>query len=136
MRDVLAFFVRRPLLVNVLMIVFFIGGIVAMGTLPYNTFPSADSGLISITTNYPGASAEDVELSVTIPLEREFLHIDGVDKVISNSVEGQSTIMVIGYPNDTVDRYDEVEVEIYNAIDRARSELPAGPAGNPVVGWG
>jgi multidrug efflux pump subunit AcrB len=133
MRNVLAFFVRRPLLVNVLMVVFFIGGIVAMGTLPYNTFPTADSGLISITTNYPGASAEDVELSVTLPLEREFLHIDGVDKVISNSVEGQSTIMVIGYPNDTVERYDEVEVEIYNAIDRARSELPTGLAGNPVV---
>ncbi len=92
----LEFFVRRPLLVNVLMIVFFIGGFMAMRSLSYNTFPPVDTGLISVTTNHPGASAEDVELSVTIPLEREFLHLPGVDKVLSNSVEGQSTIMVHG----------------------------------------
>ena len=129
----LEFFVRRPLLVNVLMIVFFIGGFMAMRSLSYNTFPPVDTGLISVTTNHPGASAEDVELSITIPLEREFLHLPGVDKVLSNSVEGQSTIMVHGYVNDDIERYDELEVEIYNAIDRARTELPANLPGNPIV---
>ena len=133
MTALLEFFIRRPMLVNVMMVMFFLTGAMGLSSLSYNAFPSVDSGLISITTNYPGASAEDIELNITVPLEREFLHIDGVDKVISNSIEGQSTIMVRGFGNDPISRYDQVEVEVYNAIDRARSELPAELPSNPVV---
>jgi multidrug efflux pump subunit AcrB len=129
----LEFFIRRPMLVNIMMIMFFICGIMAMGSLSYNTLPSVDSGLLSVVTNQPGASAEDIELSITVPLEKEFLHIDGVNKVVSNSIEGQSTIMVMGHPSDPVKNYDKLEVEIYNAIDRARSNLPASLQSNPVV---
>jgi multidrug efflux pump subunit AcrB len=133
MTALLEFFVRRPLLVNVMMVMCFIGGGMAMSSLPYNTFPPADTGLISVVTHQPGASAEDIELSITVPLEQEFLHVDGVAKVESNSIEGRSTIMVQANINDSMERYDEVEVEIYNAIDRARSKLPSNLQGNPIV---
>ncbi len=133
MERLLGFFVQRPLLVNILMIMVIIGGITGMNSLSYNAFPSVDTGLISVVTNHPGASAEDIELSITTPLEREFLHIDGVDKVVSNSIEGQSTIMVMGFQEHSSARYDEVEMEVYNAIDRARASLPLDLHGNPVV---
>jgi multidrug efflux pump subunit AcrB len=133
MEAFLAFFIRRPMLVNVMMVMFFITGAMALTSLSYNAFPPADTGLISVTTNHPGASAEDIELNITVPLEREFLHIDGVEKVISNSIEGQSTIMVMGFKSDPLDRYDDIEVEVYNAIDRARSQLPADLQSNPIV---
>ena len=133
MSALLEFFIRRPLLVNVMMAMFFLCGIMGLYSLNYNAFPPVDSGLISVVTTQPGASAEDIELSITVPLEREFLHIDGVEKVVSNSIEGQSTIMIMGYKSDSIERYDEVEVEIYNAIDRARAKLPANLKGNPIV---
>jgi multidrug efflux pump subunit AcrB len=133
MTALLEFFIRRPLLVNVMMVMCFIGGGMALTSLPYNTFPPVDTGLISVVTQNPGASAEDIELSITVPLEQEFLHVDGVHRVESNSIEGRSTIMVKANVNDSMERYDEVEIEIYNAIDRARSKLPAMLQGNPVV---
>jgi multidrug efflux pump subunit AcrB len=67
MDALLEFFIRRPLLVNVMMAMFFLGGIMGMKSLPYNTFPPVDSGLISVVTHQPGASAEDIELSITVP---------------------------------------------------------------------
>jgi multidrug efflux pump subunit AcrB len=134
MERLVEFFIRRPMLVNVFMIMFTLTGLMGLNVLSYNSFPPVDTGLISVTTNMPGASAEDIELNITVPLEREFLHIDGVDKVVSNSIEGQSTIMVMAYKNDPLSRYDEVEVEVYNAIDRARAHLPAELQGNPIVG--
>ncbi|MFT7286276.1 MAG: multidrug efflux pump subunit AcrB [Halieaceae bacterium] len=132
-QEVLRFFIHRPLLVNMLVVFFFICGAMALTSLPYNNFPPADTGVISVTTHHPGASAEDVELNITTPLERQFLHIDGVDRVYSSSMEGQSTIQIASNPNDPVWRYDAVEEEVYNAIDRARAELPANLPGNPIV---
>jgi multidrug efflux pump subunit AcrB len=129
----LEFFVRRPLLVNVLMVMAFITGIMALTSLRFNTFPEVDTGLISIVTNNPGASAEDIELSITVPLEQEFLHIDGVEKMVSNSTEGQSTIMVRGNASDSLERYDLLESEIYNAVDRARAKLPSDLQTNPLI---
>ena len=133
MQTLLRFFIRRPLLVNMLVVFFFICGAMALTSLPYNNFPPADTGIISVTTYQPGASAEDIELNVTTPLERQFLHIDGVDRVYSSSMEGQSTIQIVSNPDDPVWRYDDVEEEVYNAIDRARAELPDGIRGNPAV---
>ncbi len=133
MDQLLEFFIRRPMLVNVFMIMFVITGLIGLTSLSYNTYPPVDTGLILVTTNHPGASAEDIELSITTPLEREFLYIDGVDKVVSNSIEGQSTIMVMGYQSDPSERYDKIETEVYNAIDRARANLPPELKGNPIV---
>ena len=133
MHSVLRFFISRPLLVNMLVVLFFICGAMALTTLPYNNFPPADTGIISVKTFHPGASAEDIELNITTPLERQFLHIDGVERVYSSSMEGQSTIQIVANPDDPVERYDDVEKEVYNAIDRARGQLPENLQGNPIV---
>ncbi len=124
MESLIAYFVRRPLLVNLLTILFIVAGVMALRTLQYNSYPPADTGVIVVSTAYPGASAEDVELSVTVPLEQELLHVDGVDKVVSSSMEGISNILVHGYPDDSIDKYDEVEADLQNAIDRAMGSLP------------
>ena len=133
MKALLEFFIRRPLLVNVLMVMSFLFGGLALTGLTYNSFPAIDTGLISVVTHHPGASAEDIELSITVPLEREFLHVDGVEKVESNSIEGQSTIMVMADPSAPMADYDVLETEVYNAIDRVRARLPDNLEGNPEV---
>lgn len=133
MQNFLEFFIRRPLLVNVISVMFFLTGAIAISSLPFNAFPEVDTGLISVVTRNPGSSAEDIELSITVPLEQEFLQIDGVDKVKSNSIEGQSTIMVMGDPSAPMKSYDDLEVEVYNAIDRAMDKLPGELHSKPIV---
>ena len=61
MKKFLAFFIHRPMLVNIMMIMVVLTGMMGLSTLSYNSFPPVDSGLISVTTNHPGASAEDIE---------------------------------------------------------------------------
>ena len=55
-----------------------IAGIRAMMGLPRDAFPQVDFDVVTITTAYPGAPAEDVEKFVTIPIEKE---LKGFQKV-------------------------------------------------------
>ncbi len=124
MKTVIGFFVRRPLLVNLLMLFAMIAGFLAIGSQEFNTYPSLDAGAVTISTRRPGASSEDIELSVTLPIEEEILKVDGLDKVISNSFENMSSILVRMDPDNSWDENDKVENDLQRALDRAASRLP------------
>ena len=51
-------------------------------------------GRIDVTTARPGAGPEEVELSITLPLEEEILKVEGVKNIYSRSMEGLSLITV------------------------------------------
>ena len=93
-RGFYAFFVRRPLLVNLLMIFSLVAGLAATSFMNFQSFPKVDLGIVNVTTVSPGDSSEDVELSITVPLEEEILKVDGVDKLLSSSMEGLSVLTV------------------------------------------
>ncbi len=133
MTSLIKFFIERPFVVNMLMAFFIFTGICGMLSAKYNTYPDVDTGIISIETAFPGAGPEDVELTITEPLERELLHVDGVDKIISTSMEGLSSIQVICNASDSMSKYDLVEKDIHNAIDRAMASMPSNLPGKPQV---
>ena len=54
------FFIDRPVLANVLAIIMVIVGTLALFTLPVAQYPSVVPPTVSVTTRYPGASAETV----------------------------------------------------------------------------
>lgn len=107
-----------------MMVFIIIAGYLATQSQKYNTLPSIDVGAASITTVRPGSSSQDIELSITVPLEEEILRVDGIDKVISNSFEGMSKILVVMDPDNSWYENDMVENDIQRAIDRATSRLP------------
>ncbi len=126
-----AFFVRRPLLVNLLMVFAVAAGLAATSLMNFQSFPEIDLGIASVTTFRPGASSEDVELSITVPLEEEILTVDGIDKLLSASMEGLSVITVRLDPD--AEDPGQIMADLQKAVDRAASELPADLPRKPLV---
>ncbi len=131
MKRLIAFFVDRPLVVNLMLAFVVVGGLVATQHMNYQMMPKVDLGLVNITTLRSGAGPEDVELSITVPLEEEILKVSGLKKVTSNSMEGISVIAVRLDPD--VEDKRRVLADIQKAVDRAGSRLPADLLERPLV---
>ena len=131
MKALYGFFLRRPLMSNLLVVFAVIAGIVAASTMKIQMAPDMDLGMVTVTTAFPGASPEDVELSVTVPLEEEILKVDNLSKVTSNSMEALSVIAIRVDPD--VDDEKRVQADIQKAVDRAAGRLPAAVPNKPVI---
>ena len=86
------FFLKRHLLANLIFVGILVGGVFAWIGLPKEELPDITFDSVRITTNYPGASAEDVEYYVTDPIEEAVRDIDGVYRVYSATSIGSSTV--------------------------------------------
>ena len=86
--------VKRPVfatVVNLLLIVF---GLVAISLLSLREYPDIDTPIVSISTNYPGASANIVETRITQILEDRISGIEGIKNITSTSRNGRSNINI------------------------------------------
>nr|CAI78512.1 heavy metal efflux pump [uncultured bacterium] len=124
------FSVKNSLLVNLLSLFIIVVGFNAMVHLKREAFPRVDFDIVTITTVYPGAPAEDVEKLVTVPLEKELKGISGINDMTSTSEEGLSTIGIEIDPEarDKKDIIDDIET----AVDRVR-DLPKEIREDPIV---
>ena len=57
-------------------------------------FPNFALDYISVRVVWPGASAEDVERSITVPLEQALRTLDGKKEMTSTSTRGLSAIVI------------------------------------------
>ena len=71
--------INQPVLAIVLSIVLFIVGAIAYQTLPVSEYPQVAPPTVTVTTLYPGASAQTVSDTVAAPIEQE---INGVEDMI------------------------------------------------------
>jgi len=125
----LSYFVDKTKLVNLMTALLLLIGIFAAARIQREAFPRVDFEIVLITTLYPGASPEDVEVNVTIPIEDELQGIDGIDEIESVSREGWSTIQVTIDPNASDP--DRVRTDIQRSVDRVTDlppDLPERPA--------
>ena len=83
--------------------------------------PEFESNWIRITTYYPGASAEDVELFVTKPLEDEIKLVLGIESIWSTSSVGISSIRIV--IDENFPEKKEVFQEIKDSL--LRVQLPS-----------
>src|SRR5262249_58048086 len=86
--------IRRPIFTWVLVAVPVVLGLVAYFGLGVDLFPKVDFPIVSITASLPGASAEEVETTVTKLLEEAVNQIAGVDELRSITREGTVTLVV------------------------------------------
>ena len=87
-------FVRHPVLALVVSALIVLLGLFALSKLPIRQYPMLQSSAITITTSYPGASAELIQGFVTQPIAQSVSSVEGVDYLTSSSVQGQSTVTV------------------------------------------
>ena len=86
------FSVKNPVLVNIVMIAVLVLGAFSLFRLPREQFSEVPLFFINVVVPYPGVSAEDVEQSVTVPVENEMQGIDGLQVVRSSTSEGLSVV--------------------------------------------
>jgi multidrug efflux pump subunit AcrB len=131
MKILTAFFVRRPLLVRLIMLFILIAGALALRFQTYEMFPTIDLGIFTVTAYRPGSSPEDMELSITVPLEEEILKVDGLEKIYSSSMESMSVISIRMDPDVKDTR--RIFADIQKAVDRGSTKLPTDLLQAPLV---
>ena len=113
--------IKRPVVGLVASILIVIVGLLSFGRLPVREYPLIDSPIVSVQTNYRGASAEVVESRITEPLEKEIAAIDGIRVIRSSSQEEESNITV----EFNLDRdIDQAASDVRDRVARARGRLP------------
>ncbi|MCW2271697.1 MULTISPECIES: MexW/MexI family multidrug efflux RND transporter permease subunit [Pseudomonas] len=85
-------FVRRPVLALVVSSLIVLMGLFALGKLPVRQYPLLESSTITISTEYPGASAELMQGFVTQPITQAVSSVEGIDYLSSSSVQGRSLV--------------------------------------------
>lgn len=88
------FFTDKFRVVALLIIVIIIAGIVALRSLPLESTPEVDLGIISVSVALPGASPESVEDLVIKKIEKEVGKVKGIDKMSSTSQNSFGTVML------------------------------------------
>jgi hydrophobic/amphiphilic exporter-1 (mainly G- bacteria), HAE1 family len=86
--------IKRPTLVVVIFTVLSILGITCYTNLNYELIPKLSFPALSITTTYPGASANEVESSVSKKLEDALSSLENVKSMQTTSQEGLSSITI------------------------------------------
>lgn len=107
------FSVKKPLTVLVAVVLVIVLGIVSYTRMTPSLFPSMDFPYIIIVTTYPGASPEEVEMTVSKPMEQAMATLDNVNEVTSTSSENYSMV-VIEFADDA--NMDSVTVDINSKI--------------------
>ena len=98
------FSVNQSLFVNLLSCILIIIGIIVVMGLVKEIFPNVTFDMVSISTVYPGATPEDVEKLITVPIEKELKEVDGIKEVNSNSAVGMSLVFVKIDPMNLINR--------------------------------
>lgn len=116
------FFVFRPVFAAVLAICIMAAGILALLTLPVEQYPDIAPPGVTVTANYPGASAKTVEDSVTQVIEQQIKGIDGLLYFSSTSSSAGQARISLSFDQQT--NPDIAQVQVQNAVNQANSRLP------------
>jgi len=122
MRKVIAYFIKYEVAVNIIILTFFIFGIVGALSLNSSYFPLTDSKNITVTIAYPGASPQEIEEGIVLKIEDNLKGLEGVERVTSTSSEDTGSI------NVEIEKGQDIDfmlLEVKNAVDR----VPSFPTG-------
>jgi HAE1 family hydrophobic/amphiphilic exporter-1 len=119
---VIEFFLKRPLFAGVLSFVVLLAGLITLPTLPISQYPQISPPTVTVTSQYPGASAAMVMRSVTTPLEININGADGLQYMQSySSANGTSTITCT-FALGTDPTTDQTNVQ--HGVDLTLAQLP------------
>ena len=115
------FSVKKPLTVLVAVILVLILGFVSFTSMTPDLLPNMDFPMAVLMTTYPGASPEEVETTVTKPLEQSMATLENISAVTSSSGESYS-ILFLEF-NDSVNM-DAISVDIREKISLIEGAWP------------
>lgn len=113
--------VKRPVFASVVNILLVVFGAVAFSMLPLREYPDIDPPVVSIDTNYRGASAEIVETQITQVIEDRISGIEGIKNINSTSSNGRSRISIEFTLNRDI---DAAANDVRDRVSRVLDNLP------------
>jgi HAE1 family hydrophobic/amphiphilic exporter-1 len=97
-------------------------GLLSYLQLPVNDLPAVDYPVIQVQVGYPGASPDTIANNIATPLERQFMQINGLEVVTSQSTQGfASFTLQFALEKDI----DAAATDVQTAISQATGSLPA-----------
>lgn len=121
--------IKRPLLITVIFVTLILFGWISYKQLDYNLLPKFESSSVTVQTNYRGASSDEVQSSVTKPVEEAVSSIEGVNSISSKSQEGISVVTVELNSGTEVNK---AQRDAERKINEVKSNLPLN-ADEPLV---
>jgi multidrug efflux pump len=120
--------INRPVLAIVMNLIILLFGLIGYKYLGVREFPAIDPPVITVKTNYTGASAEVVESQITEPLEKSINGIDGIRTISSTSAQGLSSITVEFNLNaDLESAANDVRDKVAQAVRQLPKDIDAVP---------
>jgi len=116
------FFIGRPIFAWVIAIVIMIAGALSITQLPVSMYPTIAPPTVSINANFPGASAQVVEDSVTQVIEQNMKGLDGLLYMSATSSSTGSASVELTFDNSV--NPDIAQVQVQNKLQLAMPLMP------------
>jgi multidrug efflux pump subunit AcrB len=116
--------------VYIITVIITLAGLMTYNSLPKEQFPEIKFPQIIVQTVYPGTSPENMENLVTKPIEKQVKNLTGVKKVTSNSFQDYS-VVIVEFNTDV--KVDKAKVDVKDAVDKAKQDLPSNLPNQPEV---
>lgn len=94
MHTLTAWFIRNPVAANLIMLLILVAGYLSLTNLRIEGFPKIPPDTVAISVYFPGASAAQVDESITQKIEKSLKGLPGVQKVVSFSNEASAYVQV------------------------------------------
>ncbi len=117
------FFIDRPIFAWVVAIFIVLDGVISIPSLPISQYPNVAPPQLTISTNYPGASPEDLYLQVTKPIEEELNGVPGLIYFESTSDASGRVEITVTFESGT--NIAQAVVDTQNRIKRVEASLPS-----------
>ena len=123
------FSVKKPYTVVVGVVLIIILGVVTFTNMTVDLLPDMNLPYAMVMTVYPGASPEEVETTVTKPVEQAMATVSNINSIRSSSGENASTVIL---EFDQTANMDSVTIEMRENLDRISGYWPD-EVGSPII---
>jgi HAE1 family hydrophobic/amphiphilic exporter-1 len=113
--------IRRPVATAMLFLILIVVGIVSFRSLPVDLLPEVEFTRLTVRVDYPNVGPEEIERIITDPIENAVSGLPNLERVTSNSEEGESRVR-LEFGRGT--NIDEAANDLRAALDELRDELP------------
>ena len=130
-KGILAFSLKNKYFILFATVLLFITGIITFKTMPIEAFPDVTNTEVTIITQWPGRSAEEIEKFVTIPIEIALNPVQNKISLRSTSIFGLSYIKLVFEDNVT---NNEARLQVNNLLGDADLPQTVSPQVQPPTG--
>ena len=115
--------IKRPVFTTMMMCALVVVGIFSYRRLGVDLFPNIDLPFVIVSTSLAGSGPEEIETSITKPVEEAVNTISGIDSLKATSYEGLSQVFITFVLEKNI---DVAAQEVRDAISRVQRDLPEG----------